>query len=409
MKTEYNSVSEDEIVKTKKEKKSVNYFDYSLLCVLIFLICLGFVLLYSASSYSAQLAKGDASYYVKREIIFTIAGGVVGWFVIKNSKFFITLMNRMAMPMYIVSIVCVVMVVATPLGIERNGAKRWLGYGIFSFQPAEFVKFTVIVLTASLLSKCSQKALKDYRNIWRVYSYTIVATLSIMVLTSNLSSAIIIATIPAIMILVVGVPKKFVKQAIFLVALAAIPMGAYLTLHGDGFRLNRISVWLNPEDNAADGGFQVLQGLYAIGSGGLFGKGLGQSAQKLGFVPESANDMIFSIVCEELGLFGAVAIIVLFAFIIRRMRIIAGNAPDLFSSLLVVGVMAQISVQVVLNIAVVTNSIPNTGVSLPFISYGGTSILFLLYEMSLVLAVSKQIKRIQKEKELMQFYEQKNG
>lgn len=278
---------------------------------------------------------------------------------------------------------------------ERNGAKRWLGYGIFSFQPAEFVKFTVIVLTASLLSKCSQKALKDYRNIWRVYSYTIVATLSIMVLTSNLSSAIIIATIPAIMILVVGVPKKFVKQAIFLVALAAIPMGAYLTLHGDGFRLNRISVWLNPEDNAADGGFQVLQGLYAIGSGGLFGKGLGQSAQKLGFVPESANDMIFSIVCEELGLFGAVAIIVLFAFIIRRMRIIAGNAPDLFSSLLVVGVMAQISVQVVLNIAVVTNSIPNTGVSLPFISYGGTSILFLLYEMSLVLAVSKQIKRIQ--------------
>ena len=395
MKTEYNSVSEDEIVKTKKEKKSVNYFDYSLLCVLIFLICLGFVLLYSASSYSAQLAKGDASYYVKREIIFTIAGGVVGWFVIKNSKFFITLMNRMAMPMYIVSIVCVVMVVATPLGIERNGAKRWLGYGIFSFQPAEFVKFTVIVLTASLLSKCSQKALKDYRNIWRVYSYTIVATLSIMVLTSNLSSAIIIATIPAIMILVVGVPKRFVKQAIFLVALAAIPMGAYLTLHGDGFRLNRISVWLNPEDNAADGGFQVLQGLYAIGSGGLFGKGLGQSAQKLGFVPESANDMIFSIVCEELGLFGAVAIIVLFAFIIRRMRIIAGNAPDLFSSLLVVGVMAQISVQVVLNIAVVTNSIPNTGVSLPFISYGGTSILFLLYEMSLVLAVSKQIKRIQ--------------
>ncbi len=123
MKTEYNSVSEDEIVKTKKEKKSVNYFDYSLLCVLIFLICLGFVLLYSASSYSAQLAKGDASYYVKREIIFTIAGGVVGWFVIKNSKFFITLMNRMAMPMYIVSIVCVVMVVATPLGIERNGQK----------------------------------------------------------------------------------------------------------------------------------------------------------------------------------------------------------------------------------------------------------------------------------------------
>ena len=142
------------------------------------------------------------------------------------------------------------------------------------------------------------------------------------------------------------------------------------------------------------GGYQVMQGLYAIGSGGLFGKGLGNSAQKLGYVPEASNDMIFSIVCEELGIFGALCIIALFTFLIRRMRYIASNASDLFGSMVVVGVLAHISIQVVLNIAVVTNFIPNTGVSLPFISYGGTSLMFLMIEMGMVLSVSRRIKRI---------------
>ena len=142
------------------------------------------------------------------------------------------------------------------------------------------------------------------------------------------------------------------------------------------------------------GGYQVMQGLYAIGSGGLFGKGLGNSAQKLGYVPEASNDMIFSIICEELGIFGALCIIALFIFLIRRMRYIASNASDLFGSMVVVGVLAHISIQVVLNIAVVTNFIPNTGVSLPFISYGGTSLMFLMIEMAMVLSVSRRIKRI---------------
>ena len=191
------------------------------------------------------------------------------------------------------------------------------------------------------------------------------------------------------MILVVGAPKKFVKQAIFLVALAAIPMGAYLTLHGDGFRLNRISVWLNPEDNAADGGFQVLQGLYAIGSGGLFGKGLGQSAQKLGFVPESANDMIFSIICEETGLAGAIILILIFALLLWRLCVISMHCQELSGALLSAGIMGHLAIQVILNIAVVTNTIPNTGITLPFISYGGTSIVFLLGEMGIALNISR--------------------
>lgn len=390
----YDSVSEEVIDKEKKQKrKAGNYFDYSLLCVLIFLILLGFVLLYSASSYTAQVTTGDAGYYVKRQIGFTLVSCVMAVIVFLKVDF--RVWQKLAMPVYILSLICVVMIAVTPFGIERNGAKRWLGYGSLSFQPAELVKFGVILITASLISKCSQKALKDYKNIWRVYGYTMVATVAVMFITSNLSSAIIIAIIPAIMLFIVGLPKKFVEQALIMLAVVAVPIGAWMMLHSGGFRMQRIAVWLHPEENASDGGYQVVQGLYAIGSGGFFGKGLGQSAQKLGFVPETANDMIFSIVCEELGLFGAVAIIVLFAFIIRRMRIIASNAPNMFGALMVIGVMAQISVQVVLNIAVVTNSIPNTGVSLPFISYGGTSGLFLIIELAIVFSVSKQIKRIQ--------------
>ena len=159
-----------------------------------------------------------------------------------------------------------------------------------------------------------------------------------------------------------------------------------------GYQYRRIEAWLNPELDPTDKGFQVLQGLYAIGSGGLVGQGLGESIQKLGFVPEAQNDMIFSIICEELGLFGAISIILIFLFMIYRFMIIANNAPDLFGALLVVGVMGHIAIQVILNIAVVTNTIPNTGITLPFISYGGTSVLFLLMEMGMVLSVSNQIK-----------------
>lgn len=158
------------------------------------------------------------------------------------------------------------------------------------------------------------------------------------------------------------------------------------------YQLSRIFVWLEPEKYPSTGGYQVLQGLYAIGSGGLVGRGLGESIQKMGFVPEAQNDMIFSIICEELGLFGAVSVILIFLFMIYRFMLIADNAPDLFGALLVVGVMGHIAIQVILNIAVVTNTIPNTGITLPFISYGGTSVLFLMMEMGMVLSVSNQIR-----------------
>ena len=191
------------------------------------------------------------------------------------------------------------------------------------------------------------------------------------------------------------------KKGIYIFGIVAVLTVGYLFVeYGEklvemkileSYQLERIEVWKNPEAYPDTGGWQVLQGLYAIGSGGLFGRGLGESIQKLGFVPEAQNDMVFSILCEELGLFGAVCVILLFLFMIWRFMIIANNAPDLLGALIVVGVMAHIAIQVILNIAVVTNSIPNTGITLPFISYGGTSVGFLMMEMGMVLGVSNRI------------------
>ena len=187
----------------------------------------------------------------------------------------------------------------------------------------------------------------------------------------------------------------FVPIIMGLIVIAAAALLVFLVVQmGDkieGFRLARIQAWLNPESQAQDKGFQTLQALYAIGSGGIWGKGLGQSMQKLSFLPEAQNDMIFSIICEELGIFGAIAIILMFIMLLWRMMVIANNAPDLFGAMLVVGVMGHIAIQAILNIAVVTNSIPNTGISLPFISYGGSSALFLLSEIGLVLSVARRI------------------
>ena len=383
----------------KKRKQYGFYFDYTLLFVLVFIVGFGLTMIYSTSSYTAQIEEGDPEFYFRKQLIFTIIGFVL--MVVETKIFDYHYLKKFAVVIYIGGLLCMFLL-KTPLGITRNGATRWIRVpGLGQFQPAELVKIGTIAMTALLIVRAGQNIKKFKTVIVICIIAGFAPALLVYVLSSNMSSALIVALISVVMTFVAYPGYKIY---VALTGLATVAFGAFyswikkMAVSGNltgKFRLNRVLVWLNPEKYIDDKGYQTVQALYAIGSGGLFGKGLGQSAQKLGFVPESANDMIFSIVCEELGLFGAVAIIVLFAFIIRRMRIIAGNAPDLFSSLLVVGVMAQISVQVVLNIAVVTNSIPNTGVSLPFISYGGTSILFLLYEMSLVLAVSKQIKRIQ--------------
>lgn len=387
---EYDPVTGEEIEHKRRLNYREKYFDYSLLLVWIFITLLGYVLLYSASSFVGMTAMDDAAFYLKNQIRAT-GFGLIGMIPVIFLDY--RWWRKFDKLIYIVSLATVCLV-KTPLGIESHGARRWVRLGPIQFQPAELVKIGVIVITAYMISKCSVNSLKNVKTCYQIFAMTIAGAGLVIGLTSNLSSAIIIVGISAVMLLVAGASKKFIFSLGLLGGggLTAIILAGALV--GKSFRLSRVMVWLHPEEYSDSGGYQVMQGLYAIGSGGLFGKGLGNSAQKLGFVPEASNDMIFSIICEELGIFGAICIMLLFAFMIRRMRVIASNASDLYGSMLVVGIMAHISIQVVLNIAVVTNSIPNTGVSLPFISYGGTSLAFLMVEMGIVLAVSRRIKRI---------------
>lgn len=368
--------------KGKMLKKNKNYFDYSLLFIIIFLLCFGLVMLYSTSSYNAQLKTGSSTFYLYKQIQSTILGIIVMGAV---ALFDYHRLPSLAIIGYPFSILLVALVL-TPLGVEYNGARRWISIGV-QFQPAEIVKVVLIVFMAYIISK-SGKKIKSFKTLVKLFILVIIPVVCIAIFTKNLSSAIIIAGIGVVMLFVAS-PKYL--QFVIVGGVGVAGISAFI--YAERFRMGRIMAWLNPEVYSQEGGYQILQALYAIGSGGLFGKGLGQSVQKLGFVPEAQNDMIFTIICEELGLFGGMAVILLFLFMIWRFMIIASNAPDLFGSLIVVGVMAHIAIQVILNIAVVTNSIPNTGVTLPFISYGGTSVVFLLAEMGIVLSVSRNIKQ----------------
>lgn len=355
-------------------------WDMSLLVTVIFLVCFGLVMIYSTSSYEAAMKFGDSTFYLKRQLLATVLGIIVMFF---TASLDYHRWGKYAILAYIATIICIVLVL-TPIGIDANGARRWIGVGSFSFQPAELAKLSIILFFAFFLSKKPNLVNKFGTSVAMLIYAALISGL-IVVITKNLSSAIIVMGIAYIMILVTS---KKSRWFVFIAVLGFAAMVAVLFLAG-GFRLERIRVWLEPEKYAQDGGFQTLQALYALGSGGLFGKGLGQSVQKLGFVPEAQNDMVFSIICEELGIFGGIAIIILFGFMIWRLMSIANNAEDLFGTLIAVGVLAHIAIQVVLNIAVVTNTIPNTGITLPFISYGGTSTVFLMAEMGLALSVSK--------------------
>ena len=229
-----------------------------------------------------------------------------------------------------------------------------------------------------------------------------IQSLVTLVFTDNLSTAIIIGGIAMSMVFMVYPKKKPFLIGGGVAALLLVAGLTYLTYFVDSsenFRIRRILAWLRPEENLSEGGYQVLQSLYAIGSGGIFGKGLGNSAQKLGTIPEAQNDMIFSIICEELGIFGAVLVLLLFGYMLYRLFFIAQNACDLYGSMIAIGIMAHIALQVILNICVASNLIPTTGITLPFISYGGTSVLFLMMEMALALSVSRKIRFQQDEGE----------
>ena len=383
-----------------KKRGKTKYFDYSLLVIIMFLVCFGLVMVYSSSYYSGmQLKNPDPAFYLKKQIVSTMIGMVVFVFCIFfDYRFY----YKLAPWIYLGSVFSVLLIL-TPLGVTLNHARRWINVGFGTIQPAEICKVGVIVAVAAFAVYVG-KGIDKWRNLFVVGGIAGIPAALILFITKNLSSAIIVFGIGFVMYFVVT--KRYWPFAVLAVlAVAAVaafmyyihyyvdPVTAGVEIDEDtGYRMMRVLAWRHPEEYASGKGYQTLQALYALGSGGFFGKGLGQSIQKLGFIPEAQNDMIFSVVCEELGLFGGICLILLFVMMIWRFAIIALNAPDLFGSMLVVGVAAHISIQVILNIAVVTNVIPNTGITLPFISYGGTSVMFLLAEMGIVLNVSRHIK-----------------
>lgn len=360
----------------KRSDKKKYRFDHTLQLIILLLIVVGLVLLFSISAYNGKIKFQDSCYYLKKQGFATILG-LIGMVVTARIDYHKWI--PFVIPGYLMAVALSVAVMF--IGDEYNGSKRWLSLGPVSFQPSEFAKVALILFLAYTVSINAKSMGK-----WKTLIKTLLPVLPIVALVgaSNLSTAIIILGIAAVLIFVAS-PNY--AQFIWLGVSAAGFMTIFLAL--ESYRLERLAVWRNPE--LYDKGYQTLQGLYAIGSGGLFGNGLGNSIQKLGFLPEAQNDMVFSIVCEELGFFGAGSIVFLFLLLIWRLFVIASHAEDMFGALIAAGVMAHMVIQVVLNIAVVTNTIPNTGITLPFISYGGTSVLFLLVEMGLVLSVSNLI------------------
>lgn len=373
-----------------RKEQSEYFFDYSLLFIVLFLLGFGLVMIYSASSYEAFQEFQDEAFYLKRQLIAVIIG-LVAMILVANVPYHFW--ERFATLGYIVSM-AVIPLVLTPLGVESHGARRWISIPVIglNLQPAEVAKLGMILFLATMVCKMG-KGVRTMKGFLFMVAIPLPVALEVYLITQNLSSAIIILGISVLMVFVASPDyKKFVIMGLIVVAVASLVV--YLAASGSelfSFRGGRIKAWLDPESDSQNIGFQTMQALYAIGSGGIWGKGLGRSIQKLSFLPEAQNDMIFSIICEELGLFGAIAIILMFVMLLWRMMVIANNATDLFGAMLVVGVMGHIAIQAILNIAVVTNTIPNTGISLPFISYGGSSVMFLLTEIGLVLSVAKRI------------------
>ena len=374
----------------RKSRGRTGYYDYNLLAVVIILTCFGLVMLYSASSYEAANVFEDDMYYFGRQAAIS-AVAVAAALIISKLDYHI--FAKWSVHLYVLALILMAMVKFTPLGVTAGGARRWLNLGI-RFQPAEFAKIAVILFLPLVILKMGRK-IRERKAVLTLLALGLVPAAAAYLLTDNLSTGVIIMAI-SILILFLAYTRTrpfLVTLVIGAAVIAAVLLLLYKNVDGTSdFRLNRILTWFHPEENQTGGGWQVLQGLYAIGSGGFFGKGLGNSVQKLSTIPEAQNDMIFSIICEELGLFGAILLLILFGYLLYRLFFIAQNAPDLYGTLIVSGIFAHIALQVILNICVVLNVIPTTGVTLPFVSYGGTSVLFLMGEIGVALSVARRIR-----------------
>lgn len=365
-----------------KENKSkvlvVGNVDYVTSLIVVLLVLIGIIMVFSASYYG----RADMFAYLKKQAIVAVVGFIAMNFM---SNFNYVYTRKFAFWLYLVANILLIVVLMLP--DTTNGAKRWIPlFAGINLQPSEVAKAAIILFVPHIICKYSEMLRR-----WGGYIFVgcIIVVTVILIALGNLSTAII-ATLIGFAIVFVASPYT----RIFIIGgiASALSLTGYLVFAATGFRGARVTAWLDPFSDPLGKGFQTIQSLYAIASGGLFGLGLGQSRQKRGFIPEGHNDIIFAIVCEELGFFGAAMILLLFSLLIWRCIKIAINAPDLYGTLVATGIVSMVAVQVIINIAVVTNTIPNTGVPLPFISYGGTSLAILLFLMGIMLNISRYSK-----------------
>lgn len=356
------------------------YFDYQSAFITIVLVLFGVMMVYSSSSYRAVMSGEVSGYFAIRQAVFGVIGIIA---MVMVSKINYSWYKNFSVALIILAAVLSLVVIF--IGTASHGRTRWIPLGPIQFQPSEIVKPAIIIYMAHACV-VRAKLLDSIKGIFQLCLLPIISI--VLIAKENLSTAIVCFAI-MVVIMFVASPRFWNLVILGLIGVAA----AVIAVVAVGYRGDRFDAWLHPE--TSESGFQTMQSLYAIGSGGLFGRGLGQSIQKMGFLPESHNDMIFSVICEELGLFGAIGVIALFTMLLFRFRYIANNARDSFGGLIVTGVITHIAVQLIVNIGVVTNTIPPTGVTLPLISYGGTSLVFMLIEIGMVLGVSRQMRPVE--------------
>ena len=362
--------------------------DVPFLLLTLLLTVIGLVMLFSASFPSAYYESGSPTFYLKRQGIFAILG-LAAMFVVAKVNY--QRWRGAARMLLIFSVFLLILVLIPHVGITHNRATRWLGIdGVFTFQPSEIAKLAVIVYFADSISKKRERMLL-FREGVTPYLVILGVISLLMMLEPHLSGTILIVGTGAVMMAVGGMQGWLVGAGIGSVAAVAVLFVKLVEGGVISYGASRIAMWHDPWLDTSKDGYQMVQSLIAIGSGGLLGKGLGKGMQKFLYLPEEHNDFIFAVVCEELGLVGAAIIMLIFAMLLLRGFWIALHARDRFGTLLVVGVMTHLGLQVFLNIAVVSGLVPATGISLPFFSYGGTALVLQLVEMGIVLSVSRQI------------------
>ena len=370
------------ILKNKIDKGMKTDFDSVVFYTTMILVFFGIIMVFSASYIQSSFKHNDPYYFLKRNLIFATLG-FAGMMVLSNIDY--RFWKKYATHICILASIFLILVL-TPLGIEANGAKRWLGVGGATFQPSDIAKFASVVITAKLIEKRYDKIKSLTKGILPLLIMPMIFFILIM-LEPNMSTAGTVILVLFVMLFVAGMNLKFVGGMV----LAGVGMFIALVI-AEPYRMKRVLSFLDPFQDPLGSGYQVIQSLYALGSGGLFGLGLGKSKQKYFYIPEPQNDFIFAIIGEELGLIGCILVIMLFIILVYRCVRIALKCEDIFGCMLVIGIGALIGIQAALNIAVATSSMPNTGVALPFISYGGTSLTMLMGEIGIVLNVSKHVK-----------------